>query len=118
MPRESTIQTSVKKRIKQMFPSAEVRVLHVGAYGTKGDPDLYACVDGQMIQIETKQPGRELEKIQAARLRQWARAGAICIKADSADFVESVLSAPFGWAAGKIHMEGKGHADRVHRSRS
>ena len=57
--------------------------LHSSGFQGAGEPDVIACIKGQLIAIETKRPGEHLKPIQTHRLNQWLRAGAITIVATS-----------------------------------
>ena len=56
-----------------------VRKRHGTAMGVAGDPDLYGSIDGKHFEIEVKRPDgpSQLTILQAERLREWARTGAL-----------------------------------------
>lgn len=49
---------------------------HGGAFSTAGEPDIYGSCAGRAFLIEVKVGRNMPTKIQRARMRQWARAGA------------------------------------------
>lgn len=75
MPLEKEIVNQIIRWLKTI-PNCEVRKLHGSVYSTKGDPDIYGCIDGRMFQIECKQPGKNPRPIQTKRLKDWRKAGA------------------------------------------
>lgn len=55
-----------------------------GVYSQTGRPDIFACVQGIFVAIETKQPGRNRPSaIQQARIEQIRMAGGIAFWCDS-----------------------------------
>ncbi len=73
---EKSIVGSIVKAVKAR-PGVVIRKRHGTAMGVAGDPDLYGTVGGRHFEIEVKRPGSRLTELQAQRLREWARAGAI-----------------------------------------
>jgi hypothetical protein len=59
------------------YPTAVVRKRHGSIYSTKGDPDLEVLFQGTHIECELKQVGCHPTPLQAARLAEWAAAGAV-----------------------------------------
>lgn len=59
------------------YPGAVVRKRHGTSYSTKGDPDLEILFRGVHIECELKRPGEEPSPLQAHRLEEWRRAGAV-----------------------------------------
>lgn len=80
-PRESHIVDAIIKRLREI-PNCVVRKRHGSAYGVSGDPDIYGLVltgDGNPIhfEIEVKRPGEKPTPLQATRLYEWRRSGAL-----------------------------------------
>ncbi len=74
-------------------PGVVVRKRHGTAMGVAGDPDLYGAIDGRHFEIEVKRPdcASQLTELQAQRLREWARAGAITGVAHTAEDALRIL---------------------------
>ena len=89
---EANLQKKVVKKLRQRYPDGQFRVLHGTAYAHRGDPDIYGCINGRMILIETKIDRNKPTKIQEKRLRDWRRAGAISFAAWSWEEVDKVLN--------------------------
>lgn len=87
---ESTIQTNIKKWINSL-PGGRCVVYTAHAKGNRGHADLYGCIRGQAFFIEVKQEGKEPTALQAAELRKWAKAGALCGSATSVDEAKAIL---------------------------
>lgn len=88
---ERNLQKQVLRKLRERYPSAQFRVLHGTVYAHRGDPDIYGCIGGRMIQIETKISGNKPSPLQEKRIRDWEAAGAISFAAWSWDDVESEL---------------------------
>lgn len=63
--------------LKSAGEPLEYRKVYGSVMGTRGEPDLDLCYHGQALKIELKAPGGSLTRLQAHRLSQWARAGAV-----------------------------------------
>jgi hypothetical protein len=48
--------------------------------GVAGDPDITGCIGGQHFEFEVKRPGEQPTPLQARRLREWTRAGALAAR--------------------------------------
>lgn len=59
--------------------------------GVAGDPDIDACIRGRSVQLEVKRPGERPTALQARRLEEWRRAGAIVAVVHSVAEVRAVL---------------------------
>jgi hypothetical protein len=92
MAREDSIVQSIRAWLDTL-PCCEHRKTHGDEYATKGDPDIIGCLFGRMFCIEVKQPGEEPTVLQAKRLRDWARAGAITGCAHSKAEAQWILGA-------------------------
>jgi hypothetical protein len=73
---EKSVVGSIVKALRTR-PGVVVRKRHGTAMGVAGDPDLYGTIGGRHFEIEVKRPGSRLTELQAQRLREWARAGAV-----------------------------------------
>lgn len=65
--------------------------IHVGAFGPLGEPDVHACVCGQMIVLEIKEGDNQPTRTQRLRLAAWRRAGAIAATVWSLDEVKQIV---------------------------
>jgi len=59
------------------LPGCLARKRWGGGMGVAGDPDIDACLDGRSVQLEVKRPGEQPTVLQAKRLEEWRRAGAV-----------------------------------------
>lgn len=59
------------------LPRAMARKVHGSVYGSAGEPDVDACIDGRSVRVEVKRRGKVPEPVQYARLRKWEKAGAL-----------------------------------------
>lgn len=59
------------------LPGCLARKRWGGGMGVAGDPDIDACIHGRSLQLEVKRPGEKPTALQAKRLEEWSRAGAI-----------------------------------------
>jgi hypothetical protein len=75
---ETTLKRQVMKLLELEFPGAVVRKRHGSIYSTAGDPDLEILYRGVHIECELKRLGEEATPLQARRLEEWRKAGAIC----------------------------------------
>lgn len=92
-------ETTITNRIKDYINAIDGCLIikkHNNQYGRKGEPDLLGALHGRFIAIEVKQPGKEPTKIQHARLREWARAGAITLWGTSLEDVQAKLLEEWG----------------------
>jgi len=65
-------------------PRCRARKVHSSGSTGRGEPDILACIQGQMLVIETKLPkGGEPTSIQKYCLQQWRSAGAEAMSATS-----------------------------------
>lgn len=82
MRRQPVLEKHVVARIVQALrerPGVVVRKRHGTAMGVAGDPDLYGTIHGRHFEIEVKRPdgSAQLTELQAQRLAEWERAGAL-----------------------------------------
>lgn len=77
--RESGIQDRTVRELVREFSEIGIviRVKHGTAFAVVGDPDIYGCVAMRMFVLELKNEDGKLTKIQAHRLIEFKRAGAI-----------------------------------------
>lgn len=62
-----------------------------GGISNAGQPDIEGCICGLHFEIEVKAPDGRLSKLQAAKLKQWGRAGAITGVAYSLDDARRII---------------------------
>ena len=85
MPRESAILKRTREHLLALAsPTGGAHFLKTSG---EGEPDLVGCVNGVCVVCETKQPGERPTKLQYARLRQWAQAGAVALWTDGSRWV-------------------------------
>jgi hypothetical protein len=80
MPLERHLQKSILRHLKQLSleaPGLLFRKRHGTAMGVAGDPDIYGLWNGHHFEIELKVPGEHPTPLQALRLGEWAKAGAL-----------------------------------------
>jgi hypothetical protein len=63
-----------------------------GGYGVAGDPDITGCIRGRHFEFEVKRPGQRPTPLQARRLEQWRRAGAIVGFVESMEQAREILA--------------------------
>jgi len=88
--RESTIVKAVLRYLNGL-PECVARKRWGSAMGLAGDPDIDACIRGRSVQLEVKRPGEKPTPLQARRLEEWGRAGAIVGVVDSVGKVRELL---------------------------
>jgi hypothetical protein len=59
------------------LPGCLARKRWGGGMGVAGDPDIDACIRGRSVQLEVKRPGEKPTVLQAKRLEEWRKAGAV-----------------------------------------
>jgi hypothetical protein len=74
------------------LPGCLARKRWGGGMGVAGDPDIDACIRGRSLQLEVKRPGEKPTALQAKRLEEWRRAGALVGVVVSVDEVKSLLA--------------------------
>lgn len=87
---EGRVKRLIKARLKQM--GAWFCMPIGGPYTTHGIPDILACLNGRMLAIECKAPGKKgtVTPAQRSQLKGIKEAGGIAVVADK---VEDVLDA-------------------------
>lgn len=78
---EDAVVREVLRWVQDHDKQSRARKIHGNRY-MAGHPDIEACIDGQHIVIECKQPGEEATPRQKACLRKWRTAGSIAIVYD------------------------------------
>ncbi len=101
---ESRITQAIMRRLRELH-GVIVRKRHGSQMGVAGDPDLYGTIHGRHFEIEVKRPdaGSELTGLQAVRLEQWRRAGAIVGVARSVEEAMHLLL-PLRRGVGQVAM--------------
>lgn len=83
---ESRLQRRCQTRIREEFPGAYVRKIHVSEFQSGGIADLLCCIDGFFVAIEIKMPGEEedgLSELQKTEAKAVDAAGGITFVASS-----------------------------------
>lgn len=75
-------------RIVQALRNVGVRVLHLHQLGN-GIPDVLACFRGRNVLLEIKQPGEQINKLQAEFMATWD--GEIHVVRSEAEAIGAVL---------------------------
>jgi hypothetical protein len=89
-PRESTLVRQIMAALRAT-PGVVVRKRHGSGWSVAGDPDLYGSFRGRHFELEVKCRDGVVIGVQQARLRDWARAGALVGIARSVGEALSVL---------------------------
>lgn len=74
------------------LPGCVARKRWGGGYGVAGDPDITGCIRGRHFEFEVKRPGQRPTALQARRLEEWRRAGALVAVVDSPAQVPALLA--------------------------
>jgi penicillin-binding protein-related factor A (putative recombinase) len=90
------LESSITKRILGYLNRIEgciAEKIHGNAFTKSGTADINACYKGKCIKIEVKTSdhGNKTSKLQERYLRNWAKAGAICVVAYSLREVEDAI---------------------------
>ncbi|HEV7447740.1 MAG TPA: hypothetical protein VGO18_34560 [Steroidobacteraceae bacterium] len=64
---------------------------HMTGAGTRGTPDVLACIEGRFVAIEVKRPGNIPEPAQLGQLRKWQAAGALACWVQGVEQLNEVL---------------------------
>ena len=89
--RESSRSTAILARLNAILGCHAEKVWTGGPFGRVGAPDITGCYFGHRFELEVKVEGKKARKVQAARLRTWADAGAAVAVVTSADEAEEVV---------------------------
>ena len=88
---ESAIVQRILKFLNAL-PGCVARKRWGGGMGVAGDPDITGCLRGRHLEFEVKRPGLQPTVLQARRLEEWKRAGAVVAVVTSAEEVRSILA--------------------------
>ena len=93
-PLESSLLAAAQRHLKALAhrdPTLVWRKRHGSPFTTAGDPDLTGLWHGTHFEIELKRPGESPTLLQAARLAQWATAGARTFTVHSISELQAAL---------------------------
>lgn len=74
MTRENAILDKAKRMYEQIDDES-----YVMKTDGNGEPDLVGCITGRTVVIECKQSGRKPTPLQYAKLKRWAKSGAVAL---------------------------------------
>lgn len=75
-PLESTITKGILFCLNRIEQCKAIKI-HGSVYQEVGTPDIIGSYRGMMFLLEVKRPGCEVTEIQAYRLKEWGRTGAL-----------------------------------------
>ncbi len=75
-PREAALVKQILAALRSA-PGVVARKRHGSAWSVAGDPDIYGSIRGRHFELEVKRRDGVVTELQQARLRDWARAGAL-----------------------------------------
>jgi len=75
-PRESALVKQILAALRAA-PGVVARKRHGSVWSVAGDPDIYGSIRGRHFELEVKRRDGVVTELQQARLRDWARAGAL-----------------------------------------
>lgn len=75
-PRETALVKQILAALRAV-PGVVARKRHGSAWSVAGDPDIYGSLRGRHFELEVKRRDGAVTELQQARLRDWARAGAL-----------------------------------------
>jgi hypothetical protein len=90
-PSEKAIVKAVLSYLNAL-PGCVARKRWGGGYGVAGDPDITGCIRGRHFEFEVKRSGERPTPLQARRLRDWQRAGALVAVVSSLEEVKDFLT--------------------------
>ena len=73
------------------LPGCHAIKRHGDPYGRVGEADITGCLGGRRIEIEVKTWQRHATPLQAIRLEEWRKAGAIVGVAHSVEEAQAIL---------------------------
>ena len=88
---EGAIVRSIMEWLRKQ-PDCQAMKVHGSVY-VSNEPDIVGCCAGRMFAFEVKRPGQLPRPAQEARLRQWAKAGAVVAAPTSLQEVQQVIFA-------------------------
>lgn len=89
--KESTIVQKILKFLNAL-PGCVARKRWGGGMGVAGDPDISGCICGRHLEFEVKRPGEQPNVLQARRLEEWRRPGAVVAVVTSIEEVRNILA--------------------------
>lgn len=94
---ETRLQKRIQDRVKEVFPSAYLFKVHGGPYQKRGLPDLMGCINGRLIGIEVKVPGKEknVTKLQQNQINQINAAGGYAFVSTDPEQAVQILEEEF-----------------------
>lgn len=79
-------------RFLNKLPGCVARKRWSGGMGVAGDPDIAGCLCGRHLEFEVNRHGQQPPVLQAKRLEEWKRAGAVVAVVSSVEEVRSILA--------------------------
>ena len=89
-PKEKTIVQKILTFLNEI-PGCLARKRWGGGMGVTGDPDITGCLNGRHLELEVKRRGQRPTPLQAKRLEEWRKAGALVAVVTSVDEVRNLL---------------------------
>ena len=90
--RESSIVDAILRELNGI-PGCKAIKRHGSGMGRNGEPDITGCYYGKHFEIEVKRPGKDPERLQCQRLKEWEDAGA---SVGIAECIHSAVYIAFG----------------------
>ena len=90
-PSESAIVHKILRFLNEI-PGCVARKRWGGGMGVAGDPDITGCLNGRHFEFEVKRPGQPPTALQAKRIEEWKRAGAVVAVVSSVEQVQTILA--------------------------
>jgi len=87
---EKNLQRKVLKRLKRVRHCKAINFFP-GTNGERGTPDVLCCCRGQFFVIELKAEGKQPNRLQVQRLREWKNAGAVPLVFTEGDDLEALI---------------------------
>ncbi len=87
---EKDIEKAILAYLNRL-PEVYARKVYSNAYSS-GWLDIMACVQGRMVVIEVKAPGKEATSLQTKEIYKWSDAGAVAFMADNLPRVQSIIA--------------------------
>ena len=101
-PNESAIVQRILKFLNAL-PRCVARKRWSGGMGVAGDPDITGCLNGRHLEFEVKRAGQQPTVLQARRLEEWRRPGAVVAFVTSVEIPPSMrISAACASLTGSI----------------
>ena len=87
--KESTIQSKILRWLEK--EGIWCVKYEASASSRKGTPDILCCVNGRLIGLETKRPGKGLEKLQEHERKRILKSGGISERVDCVEDVQRIV---------------------------